>query len=178
VGSGKTHRPQTQPLFLALWPDDQVLGQLVAHARQWTWPSGCVPYAPEDWHVTLHFIGHVDADQVADIAANAGVPFQPFELILDQPERWPHGLAVLCATALPKPLRTLYDRLGHALRGLDLPVETRPYQPHTTLARHADAAIPPTASAPVVWWVRSFSLVASTGDSKQRYRLIRKFNSI
>jgi 2'-5' RNA ligase len=73
------------------------------------------------------------------------------------------------------PLRALYDRLGHALRGLDLAVETRPYQPHVTFARRAGAAIPPAAPAPVVWWARSFVLVVSTGDRAQPYRVFRQY---
>ncbi|MES2880140.1 MAG: RNA 2',3'-cyclic phosphodiesterase [Pseudomonadota bacterium] len=172
----KPRTPRIQRLFLALWPDEGVKEQLAEHANQWTWSSGCAPYAPADWHVTLHFIGDVDADRVEDISTSAGVPFQPFELILDQPRLWPHGLAVLCATEVPMPLLALYDRLGNVLRGLDLPVETRPYQPHATLARRAGAAIPPTASAPVVWWVRRFALVISTGDREQRYRVIRQYH--
>jgi 2'-5' RNA ligase len=103
------------------------------------------------------------------------MPCQPFELVLDQTGLWPHGLAVLRATEVPIPLQALYDRLGQELRALDLAVETRSYQPHATLARHADAAIPPTASAPVVWWVQSFALVVSTGDRNQRYQVIRQY---
>jgi 2'-5' RNA ligase len=172
---GKPLITRTQRLFLALWPDAGVQGQLVAHARQWTWPAGCVQSAPADWHITLHFIGNVDADRVAAIMASADVPFQPFELVLDQPRLWPHGLAVLGTTEVPMPLRALYDRLGHALRGLDLAVETRPYQPHVTFARRAGAAIPPAAPAPVVWWARSFVLVVSTGDRAQPYRVFRQY---
>jgi len=112
---------------------------------------------------------------VDGIAASADVPFQPFELVLDQPGLCPHGLAVLRATEAPIPLQALYDRLGQELRGLDLPVEPRPYLPHVTLARRGDAANPLKASAPVVWWVRSFVLVISTGDRDQRYRVIRQY---
>jgi len=173
--SGKPLVTRTQRLFLALWPDDRVREQLVAHASQWVWPTGCVRYRPADWHITLHFIGDVAADRVEGIAASADVPFQPFELVLAQPGLWPHGLAVLRATEVPVPLQALYDRLGQELRALDLAVETRSYQPHATLARHADAAMPPTASAPVVWRVQSFALVVSTGDRNQRYQLIRQY---
>lgn len=172
---GKPLVARTQRLFLALWPDEGVQGQLVAHAKQWTWPAGCVQSAPADWHVTLHFIGNVDADRVAAIMAGADVPFQPFELVLDQPRLWPHGLAVLGTTEVPMPLRALYERLGYALRGLDLAVETRPYLPHVTFARRAGAAIPPAAPAPVVWWVRGFVLVVSTGDRAQPYRALRQY---
>jgi len=167
--------PRTQRLFLALWPDDGVRAQLAAHADHWRWPSGCVRYHPADWHVTLHFIGNVAADRVPEIAAAAQVPCHPFELVLDQPRLWPRGLAVLGATALPAELEALHGRLGQALRGLGVVLETRPYQAHVTLARHADAAAPPSVAAPVVWPVRGFALVVSTGDAGQRYRVLRQY---
>jgi 2'-5' RNA ligase len=167
--------PPNRRLFLALWPDEGAREQLAAHASQWAWSPGCARYQPADWHVTLHFIGPVDADCVANVSTHAAVPFQPFELVLEQPALWRHGLAVLCAAKIPQPLRALYDRLGDALRELDLPVESRPYQPHLTLARHAEAATPPTASAPVLWQVRNFALVVSTGRKDTRYQVIREY---
>lgn len=109
------------------------------------------------------------------MAANAGIRPQTFDLRLDRPMLWPRGLAVLGATEVPEPLLALHDRLGHALRGLDLPIETRPYQPHVTLARHADAATPPIASPPVVWRVSGFALVASTGNKNARYQVIHEY---
>lgn len=163
-------------LFLALWPDEDIRAQVAAHADQWTWPNDCARYRPADWHVTLHFIGHADVNRIAFMAANAGVRPQPFDLLLDRPMLWPRGLAVLGATEVPEPLLALHDRLGHTLRGLDLPIETRPYQPHVTLARYADAAKPPIASPPVVWRVSGFALVASTGNKNARYQVIRAYH--
>ena len=165
----------TRRLFLALWPDEGVRRQLAAHASQWAWPPGCVPYLPADWHVTLHFIGAVSVDCIANVSTHAAVAFQPFELVLSQPRLWPNGLAVLCAAEVPDPLQALYDRLGHMLLRLDLPVETRPYQPHLTLARHAVDTTPPVATAPVLWPVRSFALVVSTGGKDTRYQVIREY---
>lgn len=89
-------------------------------------------HRPSNWHVTLLFIGNVDADRVADIAAAATVSREPLELVLDQPEVWHHGLAVLLATEVPMPLRALYEWLGSALRGCDLAIESRPYLLHVT----------------------------------------------
>jgi len=170
-----TNVTSTQRLFLALWPEDEVRTQLTAHTRQWRWPAGCARYLPADWHVTLHFIGNVGADQTEGIASGADVPFQPFVLKLDQPQLWPHGLAVLCASGLPQPLQALYDQLAQVLHGLGLAVEARPYQPHVTLARRAGAAAPPTACAPVLWQAHGYALVVSTGDREQRYRVIRQY---
>ena len=175
MDSGKPLAARTQRLFLALWPDAGVREQLATHADQWLWPARCMRYAPADWHVTLHFIGDVVAEKMEAIAACAAVPFQPFDLVLDQPRLWARGLAVLGASEVPMPLRTLHERLGNALRGLDLALDTRPYVPHLTLARHADAAIPPAVFVPVRWQVRGFALGLSAGLKEPRYRVIRQY---
>ena len=168
---------QTTRLFFALWPDVALTNQLLAHVGHWNFPPGCVQYLPEDWHLTLHFLGNVDVDRVADIARDAMVPFQPCILVLDQATIWPHGLAVLCASHLPDCLQTLHAQLGESLRRLDLPVDARPYQPHVTLARRAGAATAPIGWPPVVWTVRNYVLVASGGNGDQRYKLIHRYSA-
>ena len=165
----------TQRLFLALWPDGPARHQLSLHARAWTWPPDCVQYLPVDWHVTLHFIGEVPTVRVADIAANVVLPFQAFECVLERPRLWPHGLAVLCANKVPAALQDLHDRLGDALCGLGLPVETRPYCPHVTLARRADTAVLPVIPPSVVWQISRYALVVSTGKRDGHYRTIREY---
>lgn len=166
---------RSQRLFLTLWPDDDVRRQIDGHASQWNWPTVCVQYQPEDWHVTLHFIGQVAADQAEVLCSRVEVPLKPFELMLDQPRLWSQGLAVLCASAVPAPLRELHGQLGQVLRGLGLPADTRPYLPHVTLARRAEGAGAPSACTPVRWGVRGYVLALSTGEREQRYRVLRAY---
>ena len=175
MDSGKPFTARTQRLFLALWPAADVREQLAAHADQWRWPAGCMRYAPADWHATLHFIGDVATEKVDAIAACAAVPVQPFNLALDQPRLWARGLAVLGASEVPVALKMLHERLGQVLRELDFALDTRPYVPHVTLARHAEAAIAPMACAPVHWPVQDFALVVSTGLKAPRYQVIRQY---
>jgi 2'-5' RNA ligase len=148
---------------------------LAAHAGQWQWPAGCARYAPADWHVTLHFMGDVASEKVDLIANCAEVPFQPFELVLDQSGLWPRGLVVLCASEVPSALMRLHAQLGHALSALDVALDPRPYVPHVTLARHAGAAIAPAAFAPVRWPVSGFALVLTTGLKAPRYRVLGQY---
>jgi 2'-5' RNA ligase len=171
----KTTCFQTRRLFLALWPDDGVRKQLADHAALWSWPEASRPYAPADWHVTLQFIGNVAPAKVDAIAAAAAVPFESFELVLDQPRLWPHGLAVLCASKVPAPLKRLHERLGQALRELDFVPDSRPYLPHVTLARHAEASVLPRECTPVCWRPRGFAMVVSTGFKAPRYQLLRQY---
>jgi len=162
-------------LFLALWPDDDVRGQLAVQGCLWTWPAEGAVYHPGDWHVTLHFIGAVGADRVDAISSGLDVPLEPFDLLLDQPQVWPHGVAVLCAGAVPHQLRQLHDRLGDALQALGLPVDVRPYRAHVTLARRAACAVVPPGVAPLRWRVQGYALVVSTGEEGQRYRVLRRY---
>lgn len=149
--------------------------QLARHVDGWSWPPGCVLYAPSDWHVTLHFMGQVPVARLPEVAEGLDMPVQPFVLQLDRPALWHHGLAVLCASQLPLPLQSLHERLGLTLRGLGLPAGPPPYHPHATLARHADMAQPPAACAPVEWPVGGFALVASTGSRDCRYQVLRRY---
>lgn len=162
-------------LFLALWPDASVRAQLARHVATWSWPPGCSRYAPADWHLTLHFLGAVPRSELGPLAERLCVPFAPFQIELHAPQLWPHGLAVLGAGTVPPALMALQARLGQALQAMSRPTETRPYRPHVSLARHAGQAEPPLASAPVVWRVRDYVLVESTGQANARYRVLQRY---
>lgn len=129
-------------------------------------------YAASDWHATLHFLGHVPADHVGSIAAGACLPFEPFEWALDRWRLWAGGTVVLYPSFVPPSLLALHERLGVLLRDLGLAVDRRPYQPHLTLARHADTAVPPKGFVPIEWSVLRFALLASTGHVHPRYEVL------
>lgn len=164
-------------LFLALLPSDAIQAALALHRDQWSWPAQAVLYAPQDWHLTLHFIGAVPRPRLDELRAALAVPLTPFELRLERPELWPHGLAVLCPEAVPAALRQLYAELGQALRGLGLRTDARPYRPHLTLARHAAPARPPPARPLPDWRVQSYALMVSTGHAAQRYQVLRHYGN-
>ncbi|TSE24311.1 RNA 2',3'-cyclic phosphodiesterase [Tepidimonas sediminis] len=165
----------TLRLFVALWPDEATRARLQALADAWHWPPGVRRCAPADWHVTLHFLGAVPAARLAALRAALAVPWTPFTLTLTKAQRWPRGLAVLTAAAVPAPLAALHRRLGQALTALALPVERRPLRPHVTLARRAEEAEPPPAVAPLAWPVTAYALVQSTGEPARRYRILQRY---
>jgi 2'-5' RNA ligase len=167
--------PARLRLFLALWPDQAVADSLAEHARCWSLPSDCLRYAPRDWHVTLHFLGSVASERLPELADALDVSVDPFELVLDAPQLWPRGLAILGATRVPEALHDLHRRLADALAAQDLPVERRTYRPHVTLARRAGAAMPPKDPAAVAWRAQDFVLVVSTGKPDRRYEVICRY---
>lgn len=162
-------------LFLALLPDEQAKAALAIHRDRWQWPAHPVLYAPQDWHVTLHFIGAVPRLRLGELRAGLNASLTPFELRLGLPELWSHGLAVLCPEVAPAALRQLYADLGQALLGLGLRTDARPYRPHLTLARHATQALPPSARSQVAWRVQTYALMASTGQAAQRYEVLQRY---
>jgi RNA 2',3'-cyclic 3'-phosphodiesterase len=166
---------RSRRLFLAMCPDAAVRDQIDAQVRRWSWCPGSVLYAREDWHITLHFLGAVPGDRIPAIEAGADLAMTPFQWALDQPHLWPGGVAVLCPSKTPPPLRSLHERLGFLLLDLNQAVDPRPYRPHLTLARHAGSARPPDRFEPVVWSVHSYALVASTGHTHPRYEILRHY---
>jgi 2'-5' RNA ligase len=159
--------------FLALWPDEATCERIAEHQSLWRWPAGARVYRPEDWHVTLHFIGALEASQLTTLSASLPHPCRRFVLTLDHPELWPHGLAVLGADQVPEGLLELHQKLGRALQAQGLNTDIRPYRPHLTLARHADGAQPPPGAPSIRWSPKGYSLVESTGEPTARYRQLR-----
>lgn len=167
----------TARLFLALCPPPAVRAALAAHVQAWRWPAQARRYAPDDWHLTLHFLGAVPRARIEDLHAGLAVPVAPFTLRLGLPLCWPQGLAVLLPDASP-PLLRLHEQLGQAVRTLGLRTDARPYRPHVTLARHAATAEPPAQAAGFDWPVRGYALMESTGDAARRYRLVQAYGEV
>lgn len=169
------HRADTARLFLALCPDEAVQAAVAEHAAQWRWNVGTNLYTPPDWHITLHFIGAVPRSRLDEMRGALDVPMTPFELRFGEPQRWPHGLAVLLAMAVPGALQRLYDQLGQRLRQLGVRTEERAYRPHFTLARHAEKAVVPAQPPAWGWHVQGYALMESTGDPAERYRVLQRY---
>lgn len=161
-------------LFLAVWPDEAACAALHTVGRDWPWPAGAARYQPPDWHITLHFLGKVTPPQWCALLPALAHNFEPFEVTLQQPQAWPHGLVVLCPSVVPAGLLALQQHLGQVVQACGLAVDARPYRPHLTLARRAVLALPPQVAA-VNWRVDSFSLVESTGDPQKRYRPLARY---
>jgi 2'-5' RNA ligase len=164
-------------LFLALMPGEALKAGLAKHSDQWHWPADAARYAPADWHITLHFMGSVPHQRLDELRTVLAVQFTPFDVRLGLPELWPHGLAVLCPETVPQALQQLHADLGHAVLGLGLRTDPRRFRPHLTLARHAAQARAPLLPPALDWRVEAYVLMVSTGDVRQRYRVLHRFGS-
>ena len=148
-------------LFLALWPDAAQRTALMRLQGLWAWPPAARPVAAGRLHLTLHFLGDVPdrtlprlLDALATVRAAHG------RVQLDRLRVWPAGLAVAEGQA-DAALAGLQRRLGEALGAVGLPVETRPWKPHVTLARGAAGARAPVLAEAVGWSADRFVLVWS-----------------
>jgi 2'-5' RNA ligase len=175
VAAQSIERARNVRLFLALWPTPQVRSGLLAWRDAFAWPASATVVAPECLHMTLHFIGAVPAERVDAVQAGLAIEPAAFELRFGRAEVWPRGIAVLRPLAEPPALHDLHQRLGEALRALDLPTEARPFRPHVTFARRADGAALTTTPAPLRWRVRSHALVESRLGRNGGYVVLRRY---
>jgi 2'-5' RNA ligase len=141
----------TLRLFLGLWPTPAQRAALQSHADTWHWPAAARRTNAERLHFTLHFLGNVAIERVAALRTALALPWEGCELVLDQAQVWPGGIAVLEASRVPPALAALHARLRGQLEAQGVPVESRRYRPHLTLARRAAGARPPADWQPLQW---------------------------
>ena len=138
-------------LFLGLWPADHVRQAIEDHAAAWQWPPRARRTRSERLHITLHFLGQRPARELPLLRSVLDVGWEGCELQLDRCTIWPGGIAVLEAAEVPPALSRLHAELGSRLAAAGVPVETRPYRPHVTLARQATGARPPPGLPSLRW---------------------------
>jgi len=164
--------PDSARLFFALWPDAGVRRRVAEHCPR---HGRLVP--PQNWHVTLVFLGGVTARVRAALeqAADAADP-EAFSLSLDRRGCWRRsGIFWLAASAVPSALQRLQLQLAEAAAEMGVPRETRPYLPHLTLARKARPE-PETIIDPIQWRVDEFCLVRSELlPQGARYAVLRRW---
>jgi 2'-5' RNA ligase len=162
-------------LFLALWPSPGLQAELAQWRDAWRLPRSASPVRTDKLHLTLHFLGAVASERVAELTEGLALPFDPFELTFGHAELWPHGIALLAPDAVPEALLDLHTTLGEAVRGLALATEERSYRPHVTLARRAAAACAPLQGPAIRWPVHEYALMESRPGQDGGYIALRRY---
>ncbi|MNG73336.1 2'-5'-RNA ligase [compost metagenome] len=161
-------RPSGAPfkrLFFALPVSDAQRRALAQWRRALNLRSG-KPVPAENFHVTLLFLGDVDAAQVPAICAAVDQLKRPTSaprLLLDRLQVWPRASAlVLEPQQTPTALLQLVYGLHQALLPLGVEAAKREYRPHLTLSRDYRGQPPEAATAPE-WFLtaRHFTLYES-----------------
>lgn len=114
-------------LFVAAWPTDDVSDRLVRIDRPVERGVRWVP--PENWHITLRFIGDADAGEVTDRLAGASLPRVRVEL---GPTIVPLGQRqIVIPVAGAEPLAAAVSLATTGIGGH----EQRAFRGHLTIAR-------------------------------------------
>lgn len=148
-------------LFTALWPNKatrkrvhDIAASLHLSQRQ--------QVKADNLHVTLVFIGAVEDELLPEITQQlAKITAPSFALEFDELSYWrkPRILCLTCSQP-PSAAAQLAADIATPLAALGISLDTRPYVPHITLARHV-AAAPQSAFEPLLWHARGFTLVES-----------------
>lgn len=164
--AGKLDAPSvksTARVFFALWPDGQVRRQLARAAIALHKACGGRGTRAETIHLTLVFLGEVEAKRLDALhTAAAAINGRRFCIELDRLGHWKHNrIAWAAPRQCPIELTSLVDALRDGLSGEGFRFDRRSYSPHITLVRKAlcreMAPLPET----IRWEVSEFVLVQS-----------------
>lgn len=165
-------------LFFALWPDAAARAGLAAWSRELRALCGGRAPHPQDLHLTLAFLGSVDAERFGTLErAAAEVAPRAATLVLDSPGYWKHNRIAWAGASSPPPeLESMVVDLRGALARSRIAFDAKRFVSHVTLLR--DARDPPSLPAlePVSWEVRGFVLAGSSQRSGGgRYDILRSW---
>lgn len=169
----------TDRLFFALWPDDRLRNALVARIPALLKTIRGKPQRPDQWHVTLEFLGDVAEDRQSALCGAAGkVAAEAFTVVFDRLDHWRRPqVYCLSATACPPALTRLVTDLRASLSAEGFIPESREYQPHVTLARKVRRAQGAPLPEPLAWPADRLALVRSVTDpAGSRYEPLRWWN--
>lgn len=168
----KKNSQSTVRLFFAIWPDREVQQEMAESVQQIGLESLCGGRKTrvENIHLTLVFIGEVDADRVEALRQAASqaekLRIGTFDLVFDSLRYWRHNQIVYASVGnVPQELMHLVNGLQFAVFNAGFALEDRPYAPHVTLVKRASCRALPELPRPLVWQVREWVLVKSDQTS-------------
>ena len=165
-------------LFFALWPPAQVRASIVKAADPLLRKIEGRTICPDNFHITLHFIGSVSEDRKDCLhAAAQTVMAHPFELSLDRFGCFNKAkIFWMAAQQLPSELSVLHQNLGKALSVCDFTAEQRPYSPHVSLLRKYKGRSIDHAEFSIRWHADEFVMLESNaGTDAVHYKVIERY---
>ena len=171
-----------QRLFFALLPDGAVRKQLHQLQKDLE-KAGGRPVPEENLHLTLLFLGNVEADKINAVCAiTAGIEGKPFDLVLDTLGGFRQNNARILwvgPSKSPPALGALHQSLRRRVGKIGLRVGKGTYRPHVTLIRKADLRenFPEKPDQNIPWAASRLTLLASELlPSGSRYRILAETN--
>jgi 2'-5' RNA ligase len=168
----RTHR-----LFFALWPGDGLRDRLAEAIRPVTEGKKARPIPAENFHITLAFLGAVQARRLPSVMEAASrIELPPLKLSIGDVEAW-SGAHILCVTPVASPpLHMLVDRLRFNLLARQVEPDQKEFRPHITVAREWRDRNVSGSIGPFDWTADDFVLVESeSGREGSQYRIIGRW---
>ncbi len=124
-------------LFIGIPLSAAVIDELKAtSARLHSSTDGLRWTTPESWHITLQFLGNTSAEQYACLVPGLrALHSQPVPVCLEGLGCFDRAGILFAGIRLTPELLLLQERVTTATQPCGFIPETRPYQPHITLAR-------------------------------------------
>lgn len=150
-------------LFFALWPDEAARRNLEALSRDVALAAAGKPVPAEKIHLTLAFLGEVDADAQGEaLRAAEDAQGKAFTLALDRVGSFRRARVAWAGTSeAPLPLLDLQAALAANLAGRGFEVEEREFAAHLTLVRKIARPLPVAAIPPIEMRANALALVHS-----------------
>jgi 2'-5' RNA ligase len=165
-------------LFFALWPDAGTRARVADAAAALRLTDGR-PVPPQNYHLTLAFIGEVTKAQVAVLQQiGRAQRASGCTIAIDTYEYWAEPQVVVAvAREPPQAFIDLWSQLRENLMSHHAPLKLYRRQPplraHVTLARKVAQAPVLQAMSALCWSARSFSLVRSdTSGAHSAYTVV------
>ena len=166
-------------LFYALWPDLSTRATLAGEDRTLFAGNGGKMVSPDDYHLTLRFLGTVGSDalpDLEDLGERAARVTAPSLVDLDMVEWWREpAVMVRIARVTPAPLQRLDELLTVGLKAAGIATDPKPLKLHLTLVRGVKPhPLGTGACPPLSWSADALALVESTGAAKGPRYKVRK----
>ena len=151
-------------LFFALWPEPALQQAFFETGKTLFNLCGGRRTRRENIHLTLAFLGAVEADRFNRVIAVANQLEAPrFDLLFDRLGWWRHNqVAWASSSEVPRALSTLVKTLHSGLMQEGFKFDDRRFVPHVTLLRKAQCHDSILESPALHWSAEQFVLVSST----------------
>ena len=165
-------------LFFALWPSQQIRATVEEVASPLLHEVDGRIITPENFHITLHFIGSV-TDEVKHCLHQSAqsVTCEAFDLRLDHFGFFSKAKIFWMAPQfMPPQLTRLHNTLGNALTACDFQPDLRAYSPHVSLLRKAGKTAVDYPAFSINWHVDEFVLIESCSNvTGVSYKVLERY---
>ena len=150
-------------LFFAVLPPPEVRNGIAAAAIHLSMDAKSALVRPDNYHMTLAFVGEVPAAQLATVREiGASQRTCSFTVRFDAYEYWPEAaILVAAAREIPSTLTRLWERIHAGLASHQLARKPELLRPHVTIARKVLQAPVLQAMSAFGWKAQTFNLMQS-----------------